>query len=108
MRRPWFRLQPIDESFFADAPKRYVDVMDIPQPADRVWAELTTDDHPASLLASQRADDDGRRRESLEHLRRLARDHRDEIDMFGYHDPAEFPQSEGDRPGAVASPTRRG
>jgi len=67
-------------------------------------AELASDDHPVSLLASQRADDDGRRRESLEHLRRLARDHRDEIDMFGYHDPAEFPQQVGDGFGSVASP----
>ena len=69
--------------------------------------ELASDDHPVSLLAAQRADDDGRRRESLEQLRRLARDHRDEIDMFGYHDPTEFPPGEGDRPGAVASPTSR-
>lgn len=58
--------------------------------------ELTSDDDPVSLLTSRRADDDGKRRESLEHLRRLARDHRDAIDMFGYHDPAEFPRGRGD------------
>jgi glyoxylase-like metal-dependent hydrolase (beta-lactamase superfamily II) len=53
--------------------------------------ELATDDHPVSQLTRQRADDDGPRRASLEHLRRLARDHGDEIDLFGYHDPTEFP-----------------
>ena len=37
--------------------------------------ELTTDDHPVSPLTAQRADDDARRRASLEQLRRLARDH---------------------------------
>lgn len=44
MRRPWFNLDPIDETFFVGAPARYVDVMDIPRPADRVWAELASDD----------------------------------------------------------------
>jgi glyoxylase-like metal-dependent hydrolase (beta-lactamase superfamily II) len=53
--------------------------------------ELETDDHPVSRLTSQRADDDTLRRASLEHLRRLARDHGDEVDLFGYHDPTEFP-----------------
>jgi glyoxylase-like metal-dependent hydrolase (beta-lactamase superfamily II) len=53
--------------------------------------ELATDDHPVSQLTRQRADDDGQRRASLEHLRRLVRDHADEIDLFGYHDPTEFP-----------------
>lgn len=54
--------------------------------------ELATDDHPVSALAAQRADDDAMRRASLEEIRRLHRDHRGEIDLFGYHDPAEFPQ----------------
>jgi len=54
--------------------------------------ELTTDDHPVSVLTAQRADDDDRRKASLGHLRRLAREHRDEIELFGYHDPSEFPQ----------------
>jgi glyoxylase-like metal-dependent hydrolase (beta-lactamase superfamily II) len=53
--------------------------------------ELTTDDHPVSALAAQRADDDPARRASLEHLRRLARDHAAGIDLFGYHDFGEFP-----------------
>ena len=60
--------------------------------------ELTTDDHPVSVLTAQRADDDAQRRASLEHLRRLARDHADEIDLFGYHDPGEFPEAGGVRP----------
>lgn len=54
-------------------------------------AELATDDHPVSELAAQRAEDDAQRRASLEHLRRLARDHADRIDLLGYHDPDEFP-----------------
>lgn len=53
--------------------------------------ELETDDHPVSLLAAARADDDALRRASLGQLRRLARDHGDEIDLFGYHDGSEFP-----------------
>lgn len=57
-------------------------------------AELTTDDHPVSALAALRADDDSRRRASLAELRRLARDHAGEIDLFGYHDVGEFPPGE--------------
>jgi hypothetical protein len=54
--------------------------------------ELTTDDHPVSMLTAQRADDNNQRKASLEHVRRLARNHRDEIDLFSYHDPTELPQ----------------
>lgn len=53
--------------------------------------ELATDDHPVSALAALRADDDARRRASLDQLRRLARDHGGEIDLLGYHDVGEFP-----------------
>lgn len=53
--------------------------------------ELTADDHPVSALAAQRADDDAQRRHTLHQLRRLARDHADEITMLGYHDPDELP-----------------
>lgn len=53
--------------------------------------ELATDDHPISAMTAKRAADDGRRRESLEHLRRLFRDHHDEVEMVGYHDITEFP-----------------
>lgn len=53
--------------------------------------ELATDDHTVSLLAAQRADDDAQRRASLEQLRRLARDHDIEIELFGYHDTGELP-----------------
>ncbi|MGC3968618.1 MAG: MBL fold metallo-hydrolase [Pirellulales bacterium] len=54
-------------------------------------AELATDDHPVSQLAAMRADDDGRRRASLEELRRLAREHSAEVELCGYHDFSEFP-----------------
>jgi glyoxylase-like metal-dependent hydrolase (beta-lactamase superfamily II) len=55
--------------------------------------ELERDDHPVSALAAQRADDNAKRQESLGHLRRIARDHASEIDMFGYHDFTEFPRA---------------
>jgi len=54
-------------------------------------AELAADDHPVSALAALRADDDRRRRASLAELRRLARDHGTEVELFGYHDFTEFP-----------------
>lgn len=54
-------------------------------------AELTTDDHPVTVIAAQRADDDPQRRASLEQLRRLLREHPDEIDIIGYHDLTELP-----------------
>ena len=55
--------------------------------------ELATDDEPISALAAQRADDGTLRRASLEELRRLARNHADEVEMFGYHDFGEFPSA---------------
>lgn len=55
--------------------------------------ELDDDDHPVGALAASRADDDPARRAGIEALRRLSRDHGDEIAMFGYHDLGEF--SEG-------------
>lgn len=53
--------------------------------------ELETDDHPVSQLAAMRADDDAQRRASLDHLRRLHRDHAAEVSLFGYHDFTEMP-----------------
>jgi len=53
--------------------------------------ELERDDHPVSALAAQRAEDNAQRLASLEHLRRLTRDHSGEVEMFGYHDFTEFP-----------------
>lgn len=53
--------------------------------------ELTMDDHPVSRIASQRADDDAQRRASLDQLRRLMRDHGEEVEMIGYHDLRELP-----------------
>ena len=53
--------------------------------------ELTADDHPVSQIAIQRADNDEQRRVSLDHLRRLMRDHGDEVTMIGYHDISELP-----------------
>ena len=53
--------------------------------------ELATDDHPVSALAAQRADDDSLRRMSLDVLRRIVREHGEEVEMFGYHDFTEFP-----------------
>ena len=40
---PRFTLQPVDETFFDTAPKRWVGVFDIPRPAGEVWTALTRD-----------------------------------------------------------------
>jgi len=53
--------------------------------------ELSDPDHPAGQLAAIRAEDDAQRRESLDQIRRIARDHADEVTMFGYHDISELP-----------------
>ncbi|QDT38456.1 MBL fold metallo-hydrolase [Stratiformator vulcanicus] len=52
--------------------------------------ELTDPDHPVGKLSAQRAVNDPQRRTTLETLKRLHRDHSDEITMFGYHDETEF------------------
>jgi Polyketide cyclase / dehydrase and lipid transport len=44
MRRPWFKLEACDEHFLRSGHHRQVAVIEIPQPADRVWAALTSDD----------------------------------------------------------------
>lgn len=56
--------------------------------------ELASDDHPVSQLATLRADDERLRQSSLAELRRLAREHADEIELFGYHDFTEFPRGQ--------------
>ncbi|MEA2425051.1 MAG: hypothetical protein QOH13_1461 [Thermoleophilaceae bacterium] len=43
MQRPWFSAQPVDESFFDNAPVRLSDTFDVPRPAAEVWSELTAD-----------------------------------------------------------------
>ncbi len=54
--------------------------------------ELDSDRHPVSRLAAERADDDEGRLASIAQLRRLLREHSDQIEMFCYHDPSEFPR----------------
>ena len=44
MQRPWFKLTPSDEAFLDSAPQRQVGVFEIPQPATRVWEQLTAPD----------------------------------------------------------------
>ena len=39
-----FALQPCDEQFLDTARARYVDTMEIPVPADQVWADLVSDE----------------------------------------------------------------
>jgi hypothetical protein len=39
-----FALQPCDEQFLDTAPTRYAAVMEVPLPADRVWADLVSDE----------------------------------------------------------------
>jgi hypothetical protein len=40
---PAFKLQPVDETFFVEAPRRFADTFEISQPASEVWAELVAD-----------------------------------------------------------------
>ncbi|GGM37651.1 polyketide cyclase [Longimycelium tulufanense] len=40
----WYSLEPLDEGFFDSAPFRYRYPMDLPVPAERVWAGLTGSD----------------------------------------------------------------
>lgn len=54
-------------------------------------AELTVHDHPVSVIAAQRAEDDSLRRASLESLRGIQRDHGSEVSTIGYHDLTELP-----------------
>lgn len=53
--------------------------------------ELTTDDHPVSAIAAQRAVDDPQRRVSVQALRRLVQEHGDKVNVMGYHDGSELP-----------------
>jgi hypothetical protein len=41
---PWFKSDPVDESFFAAAPVRLRASFEVNQSAAKVWAELTADD----------------------------------------------------------------
>jgi hypothetical protein len=40
---PWFKLQPVEESFFDSAPLRLSDSFGVDRPAARVWEDLTAD-----------------------------------------------------------------
>jgi hypothetical protein len=40
---PWFKCQPVDETFFAEAPLRLRAGFEIPRPAAAVWADLTSE-----------------------------------------------------------------
>jgi hypothetical protein len=66
-------------------------------------AELSDPDHPVGRVAGARAVDDRRRLESLERLRRLARDHGDVIRLLGYHDVQELPPPSAGMPPRKAS-----
>jgi hypothetical protein len=43
VRRPWFRNEPVDASFFDTAPVRLSDTFEVARPAAAVWGELTRD-----------------------------------------------------------------
>lgn len=45
MKLPWFKTEPVDESFFETAPVRLVETYEVKRPASEVWAELTAE-HP--------------------------------------------------------------
>lgn len=52
--------------------------------------ETEINDHPVTQLATMRADNNELRIESLNQIKRLIKDHSNEIEIFGYHDPNEF------------------
>ncbi|AZA83248.1 MBL fold hydrolase [Chryseobacterium lactis] len=52
-------------------------------------AELEDSQHPAGELAAARADDNTKRLESMEKIKKFINDH-PEIEVFGYHDREEF------------------
>lgn len=54
--------------------------------------ELFVPNHPVETVAAANAMNNSLRLASLEKLRQLHKEHHDEIEMFGYHDPAEFKQ----------------
>jgi hypothetical protein len=43
LRRPWFKNDPVDDTFFGSAPVRLSDTFAIARPAAEVWDELTAD-----------------------------------------------------------------
>ena len=43
LKRPWFKNEPVDETFFGSAPVILSDTFEIARPASEVWAELTAD-----------------------------------------------------------------
>jgi hypothetical protein len=47
MKLPWFKAEPVDESFFTDAPVRLAETFEVDRPASEVWGELTSE-HPLS------------------------------------------------------------
>lgn len=53
--------------------------------------EFCQPDHPIHQLTQLRAQDNTRRLASLAQIRRLKRDHADEIKIISYHDPAHLP-----------------
>jgi glyoxylase-like metal-dependent hydrolase (beta-lactamase superfamily II) len=57
--------------------------------------ELVDEAHPVGQLAAVRAVDNARRLDSLERLRRLVREHGNDVEVFGYHDVGELPPEQG-------------
>jgi hypothetical protein len=45
MKAPWFKTEPVDETFFDTAPVRLVESFEVNRPAAAVWDELTAE-HP--------------------------------------------------------------
>jgi glyoxylase-like metal-dependent hydrolase (beta-lactamase superfamily II) len=54
--------------------------------------ELFVQNHPVDAVAAANAMDNSLRLESLEKLRHLAKNHPEQIELFGYHDPTELRQ----------------
>lgn len=54
MKRPWFSVDPVEETFFDTAPLQFRDSFGIALPAERVWADLTCENPMPWCLILQR------------------------------------------------------
>jgi glyoxylase-like metal-dependent hydrolase (beta-lactamase superfamily II) len=54
-------------------------------------AELSNENHPITELAALRAEDNSQRLKSLDKIKNVFRKHAGTVEVFGYHDPSEFP-----------------
>lgn len=55
-------------------------------------AELTDPAHPVGMMAEAMAVDNALRLQNMEKIKGLLKEHANDVTVFGYHDPSEFPE----------------